>query len=78
LNHHPVGWVVVAGIVVGLVALGFWGIDRFKKSPNRAAMAGMMLLWGSFLRVDPPPPPPSERIIKDEEDEEAASGPSKV
>jgi hypothetical protein len=68
LNHHPVGWVVVAGIVVGLVALGVWGIDRFKKSPNR----------GSFLRVDPPPPPPSERIIKDEEDEEAASGPSKV
>jgi hypothetical protein len=78
VSHHLVGWVVVAGVVLLLAGLAIWGMERFKKSPNRAAMAGMMLLWGSFLRVDPPPPPPSERIVRDEVDEEAAGGPPTV
>jgi hypothetical protein len=78
LNHHLVGWAVVIGLIGLLVGVAVWSIQHFKRSPNRAAMAGMMLLWGSFLKVDPPPPPPSERIIKDAEDEHAAGGPPKV
>ena len=38
-------------------------------------MAGMLLLFGAFLKVDPPPLPPSERVIKDSEDDEAAGAP---
>jgi hypothetical protein len=69
------GWFAALGILAALVPLGVMATRRVKRSKSRAAMAGMLLLFGAFLKVDPPPPPPSERVIKDEEDDEAAGAP---
>lgn len=68
-------WLVALGVLAVLVPLGVAAVRRVKRSKGRAAMAGMLLLFGAFLKVDPPPPPPSERVIKDNEDDEAAAAP---
>ncbi|MDO8297051.1 MAG: hypothetical protein Q7T19_11510 [Caulobacter sp.] len=66
---------VALGVLAALVPLGVMAVRRVKRSKGRAAMAGMLLLFGAFLKVDPPPLPPSERVIKDSEDDEAAGAP---
>lgn len=70
-------WLLALAVLAAFVPLGVIVIQRLKRSKSRAAMAGMLLLFGAFLKVDPPPPP-SERVIKDEEDEPAAGAPPRT
>ena len=71
-------WLLALAVLAAFVPLGVIVIQRLKRSKSRAAMAGMLLLFGAFLKVDPPPPPPSGRVIKDEEDEPAAGAPPRT
>jgi hypothetical protein len=68
-------WLVALGVLAVLVPIGVWAIRRVKRSKHRASFAGMLLLFGTFLTIDPPPPPAAERVVRDEEDEEAAGDP---
>lgn len=71
-------WLVALGALVVIAPLGVIAIRQLKRSKSRAAMAGMLLLFGAFLKVDPPPPPPAESVIKAHEDDEAAGAPPKT
>lgn len=68
-------WLLALGALAVIAPLGVIAVRRLKRSKGRAAMAGMLLLFGAFLKADPPPPPPSESVIKDHEDDEAAGAP---
>lgn len=68
------GLFVALAVGAVLIPIGVWAIQRLKHSKHRASFAGMLLLFGTFLTIDPPPPA-AERVVRDEEDEEAAGDP---
>ena len=62
-------WLIAAAIVIVAVPLIGWvgaGVGR-KAAKNNPSLALSLLLFASFLKVDPPPPPSAERVVKDEE-----------